>query len=173
MTREFIDLSNYSKEEAKVLIAKDVLKQIAAKRIIASTGRYISIDNLDEDNNYEQLHEVLESTTVCEVCALGSLIYSRAMVANKISSDVMDGDDLDWDSLSILEQHFTAKELTELEYLFELGDWGKYAKEISVERKQEISGVREKLRLLSEEDRLIKLMSNIIDNNGNFVPEAL
>lgn len=167
MTRQFIDLSKIPKAEARVLIAQDVLNQLNLKKIIATSGTYFAFEDVPFDEK-DFLHEVLDKTQ-CQVCALGSLYYSRVQVANETKCDVVERvGDYEEDSvlnsvnnvhtiMPDLNQYFDWSALDKIENYFEgwfEGDTFYYAN-------------------LDPEIRMRKIMQNIIDNNGDFKPELL
>lgn len=174
MTRQFIDLSEISKAEARVLIAQDVLNQLNLKKIIATSGTYFAFEDVPFDEK-DFLHEVLDKTQ-CQVCALGSLYYSRVQVANETRCDVVEriGDyeeDIgDYEEDSVLNNiNSTHTIMPDLNQYF---DWSALDK---IENYFE--GWFEGNTFYSDnpdpEIRMRKIMQNIIDNNGDFKPELL
>ena len=166
MTRQFIDLSKIPKAEARVLIAQDVLNQLNLKKIIATSGTYFAFGDTTFDGG-DFLHEVLDKTQ-CQVCALGSLYYSRVQVANETKCDVVEriGDFEDESLNSInnvhtimpdLNQYFDWSALDKIENYFE--GWFEANTFYNNNPDPEI--------------RMRKIMQNIIDNNGDFKPELL
>ena len=167
MTRQFIDLSKISKAEARVLIAQDVLNQLNLKKIIATSGTYFAFEDVSFDGE-DFLHEVLDKTQ-CQVCALGSLYYSRVQVANETRCDVVErigGYEEDFVLNSIndvhtimpdLNQYFDWSALDKIENYFE--GWLEADTFYNNNPDPEI--------------RMRKIMQNIIDNNGDFKPELL
>ncbi len=164
MTRQFIDLSKISKAEARVLIAQDVLNQLNLKKIIATSGTYFAFGDTTFDGG-DFLHEVLDKTQ-CQVCALGSLYYSRVQVANETKCDVVEKIREDESLNSInnvhtimpdLNQYFDWSALDKIENYFE--GWFEGDTFYNDNSDPEI--------------RMRKIMQNIIDNNGDFKPELL
>ena len=164
MTRQFIDLSKIPKAEARVLIAQDVLNQLNLKKIIATKGKYFEFKGgVFDDNDF--LHEVIARSS-CEVCALGSLYYSRVQLANETKCDVVRSSAYGRDINLInnsgtmsedLLQYFNIAELDSIESFFE--GWSE-ALEFAYNNPD-------------PEIRMRKIMQNIIDNNGDFKPELL
>jgi len=164
MTRQFIDLSKIPKAEARVLIAQDVLNQLNLKKIIATKGKYFEFKGgVFDDNDF--LHEVI-ARSPCEVCALGSLYYSRVQLANETKCDVVRspayGRDINLINNSgtmdeDLLRYFDGEQLAEIESFFE--GWSE-ALEFAYNNPD-------------PEIRMRKIMQNIIDNNGDFKPELL
>lgn len=164
MTRQFIDLSKIPKAEARVLIAQDVLNQLNLKKIIATKGKYFEFKgDVFDDNDF--LHEII-ARNPCEVCALGSLYYSRVQLANETKCDVVQSSDYSNGSKLIsnsetmeedLLQYFDEEVLDKIEAYFE--GWYSAAQFADNNPDPEI--------------RMRKIMQNIIDNNGDFKPELL
>lgn len=173
MTRQFIDLSKLPKDQARVLIAQDVLKQIKAGKIAAVAGSYLILYNA---SGKEQFHEVLESASDCEVCALGSLMYSRVLLADKMNCSgfrkhlFIDRSDLD--DMKELLKYFETEELAKIELFFEGYSTGNYAG-IHIQSAENRKQAYDFLIKFPEQNRLQKIMQNIIDNGGTFVPEKL
>ena len=164
MTRQFIDLSKIPKAEARVLIAQDVLNQLNLKKIIATSGTYFAFGDTTFDGG-DFLHEVLDKTQ-CQVCALGSLYYSRVQVANETKCDVVEKIREDESLNSInnvhtimpdLNQYFDWSALDKIENYFE--GWFEGNTFYNDNPDPEI--------------RMRKIMQNIIDNNGDFKTELL
>jgi len=166
MTRQFINLSKIPKAEARVLIDQDVLNQLNLKKIIATSGTYFAFEDVSFDGE-DFLHEVLDKTQ-CQVCALGSLYYSRVQVANETKCDVVERiGDFEDESLNginnvhtimpDLNQYFDWSALDKIENYFE--GW--------------FEGNTFYIDNPDPEIRMRKIMQNIIDNNGDFKPELL
>ena len=164
MTRQFIDLSKIPKAEARVLIAQDVLNQLNLKKIIATSGTYFAFEDVPFDEK-DFLREILDKTQ-CQVCALGSLYYSRVQVANETRCDVVGKIDDDEVTNSIsntetimpdLSQYFDWSALDKIENYFE--GWFEGSTFYDNNPDPEI--------------RMRKIMQNIIDNNSDFKPELL
>ena len=164
MTRQFINLSKIPKAEARVLIDQDVLNQLNLKKIIATSGTYFAFEDVSFDGE-DFLHEVLDKTQ-CQVCALGSLYYSRVQVANETKCDVVEKIREDESLNSInnvhtimpdLNQYFDWSALDKIEDYFE--GWFEGNTFYNDNPDPEI--------------RMRKIMQNIIDNNGDFKTELL
>jgi len=75
-----------TKAEKRVLIAKDVLKLLGAKRFKAKTGNaYLRVNkNITQKHIDLPLEEILKTTKNCEACALGSLFYAHVNRFNQV-----------------------------------------------------------------------------------------
>ena len=71
--------SEMTPSEKRVTLAKDVISQLKKQKLNACTGAYITIDNIDDAKDNEQLNEVLKKQGTCEVCAKGALFISHIM----------------------------------------------------------------------------------------------
>src|SRR5579885_1896683 len=90
ITRANAAFAKLSKAEQRVAIAKDVLKQLKAKKIRPKFGVYLGMPSRSDDLNFRKhlipnlmdeklndkdLQEVLQKIPTCEACALGSMFY--------------------------------------------------------------------------------------------------
>lgn len=178
------DITKMTKAEARVAIAKDVIKQIKAKKFVAEKGTYVRIDSMFDDDVRE---EVLKDASdvrdivcnpkagVCTVCAMGSLFLSTARLFDNLpipKEEAYDGDLLsglpkpyvegensaapEGYQKSPLKRYFSKLQLSLIEAAFE--GWptkdGQYIE----------------LNSIHDEDRLLEIMKNIVSNDGKFVP---
>lgn len=161
------DFSKMSKLEKRIVLAKDVIAQIEAKRYTARLGTYLDIrdkkvERYTEDSLLDK-SKIGEKNIVCEVCAIGSLFVSNAILSNKKLTD--DDDKM----LSSLRNIFSKKEMRTLEYLFEgrdIDDMFEAKTHKNIQIKKDIAKYRVGQR--GAEQRLVNIMQNIIDNKGNF-----
>ena len=138
--------------QRRVALARDVLAQLEAKKIIPEYGTYVSA-----------------SDAFCETCALGAMMVSCCGV------DDADGARED-DVIECLVPLFSRRELAEIEASFE-GDTGmpmqhraRYASARLRRFAEVFEGTAEHI---PPEARLRAIMSNIIANDGEFVPGTL
>ena len=161
------DFSKMSKLEKRVVLAKDVIAQIEAKRYTARLGTYLDIRDKKVERYTERSSldktKIGEKNVVCEVCAIGSLFVSNAILSNKKLTD--DDDKM----LSSLRSIFSKKDMRTLEYLFEgrdIDDMFEAKTPKNIQIKKDIAKYRVGQR--GAEQRLVNIMQNIIDNKGNF-----
>ena len=155
--------------ENRIKIAKDVIEQIKAKTLIPS-GIYLYWEGMGQ--KYGEFSELLKGKT-CEVCAIGSMFVCA----------VKEWDNQEYNSSSktyfnYLAQFFSMDTLNQIEYLY-MG-WNIYGvnydceSEEEIERKQTLND--KYLDFYSNNDgaeRIIKIMENIIQNNGDLVHTQL
>ena len=184
--------------EKAVLVAKDVLLQIKAKRYIPSTGRYIMFQ---DDIPFEgSIKENFDQIPECEVCALGSMLMSSTHLGNILTTDDIgsnpDGDDLRESKkiTKLFSSIFTDKQLLLIESTFEgysefkgMGDSKTDIKkryqedfiyeELSDRYSTETLTFDETLacemffrKYHDSDKRLNAICRNIIKNNGIFIP---
>lgn len=79
-TEEFYKLS---REDRAVLVAKDVLSQLAAKKYVPQSGTYIEFT--DGVSRKGQIKDEFSSIEKCKVCALGSIIMSSTHFGNRLT----------------------------------------------------------------------------------------
>jgi len=171
----------------RVMIAKDVIEHVNVKNIKASRGAYFEGGEYPEIGETKKskvsLQEVLPKMESCSVCALGGMFYSSIAINNKFKADVMDKRDgeidteVDGDDVRIkLGKFFSKHQMALIESAFEGED---YSYENDVE---DMSGAKElELEVATEFCRkdglkmdskkaIIKIMNNIIENEGKFKP---
>jgi len=172
-----------TKAQKRVMIAKDVLAQIKAKRYFPESGEWVeplwSGDQKSMDiklNPNSSIKDAFKSKAInsCRVCALGGLFMSCTNLNNNTTvQDLKDetyiGDLVaDDDKISNgLNRIFTQKQLMLIEIYFE-GSQGYFRDNLSSDEKAETF-----LENYSDDERLEMIMQNIIDNNGTFKPSKL
>lgn len=166
-----------SRAEQRVAIAKDVIAQLDAKKIVARST-YFSPPQKVEDKcraryGDEKVRELdLSEVTAqvkCEVCGIGAVFLSTVEFNDKLkvkeffSYDPIHGYLSDRDNqVEYLGKWFSSKQLDEIEEYFENGSPGcDEAKPWSSSPIQ---------REVKREKRLRMIMENIISNNGKFDP---
>ncbi len=152
-----------SKAEKRVQLAKDVIKQIGAKKFIPTRGAYLENSNSDlnsdifsEKDYGKQVNELLKNKK-CKVCALGSAFVAGVLRANDMVCDttyVAEGTMRDY-----LHKYFgfNISELFDIECAFEgfLADG-------------EIQNFY--VNYPNKKENLLAIMKNIIKNKGKFKP---
>lgn len=192
-TKQFQKLS---KAKKAVLVAKDVLEQLAAKKYRANTGNYISFDGQipfegDIKSNFDKLPS-------CKVCALGSMLLSCTKLGNVLTTDDIDtsvghSDLTSSDNVRVLfDSIFSNKQLLLIETAFEgYNDWKymsnsdefkEYEKDFEYYQSADRYGDDETLSFeeasactkfymkYRKDVRLIAICNNIIENDGTFIP---
>jgi hypothetical protein len=175
-TSEFIALPL---NEQRVLVAKDVLEQIRLEKYVARRDRYMRIfsrlsyyelEFLDIKSNFDKLD-------YCDVCAMGACLLSITRFKNELK--FMEADSGYFGNpkskaVEMLLSVFEGKQLTLIEAAFEYvyGDStnvGKHAGFLLEDAEKE-AALKFRPSVYSDEEALIKIMQNIIDNNGTFIP---
>ncbi len=169
--------------QMRVIIAKDVLAQIASRRYRPAEGSWVANSNVGDLDLYiedrlaedEKLCKVDASEYVnkvkkCSVCALGAIFMSQ--VSNFGGVTFIDGryaydvfEDLD---RSPLKKYFSVNQLKLIEACFEGLD-GIYADYIG-KSSDRISAQTYYICHNDATKRMIAIMNNIIRNKGTFVP---
>jgi len=178
-----------TKAEKRVMIAKDVLAQIKAKRYIPESGTWVDPNwNIrNEIDGTESVQKLFADRTIetCNVCALGGLFMSCTNLNNNTCvSDINCGGEgsllgemiQEGDTLSNgLNKIFSKKQLQLIEVYFEKGDgWfgedgytGNYIGEDS----RHVEYFNDAYP--DDDERLVEIMKNIVANDGTFVPSKL
>lgn len=151
-----------SRNEKRVHLAKDVLLRIKSEHLYLSKGEFFS-------NKYEMTHSKLKSfinTQQCIVCAKGAIFCSYVGIVNEIEYVPNQRVDNWKKDLDPLLKIFTRFELDLFETLYEniMYSWCKSRRTIFniLEYYQENTA-------LSNLERIIDLMENIIENEGELI----
>lgn len=176
-----------TKEQRRVMIAKDVLAQLKAKKIIARRGRWLVIPVKKSTPQDAQVCDVADKVT-CSCCALGSMMLSEIRHNDAVTIGDADRDGRDWgygmeknrvelwhkDSEVYqstarngdrLRRYFTKAQLQLIEIAFESGDGNYSAFSRTEERAAKLFTTKD-----GPDYRMRKIMENIIANNGKFIP---
>lgn len=184
-----------TKAGKRVMIAKDVLAQLKAEKIIAQRGSW-AIIKADKPINYEdEVCNIIDAKgTTCTCCALGSMMISEIRMNDRLIVDAVDADrDEDSETLSLwhsvgdvdsyaddemynedrLRSYFSEEQIALIENAFEQGS-GEYSCSYTTDHLD----IDDELIVAEEfgdryenpEDRLVAIMKNIIKNKGTFVP---
>ena len=173
ITKANKDFDKMSAAEKRVQIARDVLAQLASKRLIATTGTWLAgsdegdlFSRKDVDKNPE-LQKVLSSTKKCAGCALGGMFMCAVERADNLklgdlSDDSQSQKQLQTDDVfAYMEQFFSLEQLHQIEAAFEQGD-GHASDEDAADWLSEVDEASERMRLI---------MENIVVNKGKFLLE--
>lgn len=174
-----------SPAEKRVLIAKDVIAQIKAKRFKPKSGVWVQpvdakntrdIELDDEFNEDASVRELFleKKIPACECCALGALFMSCTLYNNQTTvQDFVDEVRFDFEEhvevgkfTNGLTRFFSRSQLKLIETAFE-GGYGAFR---SPSAKTMANLVRWEEKLPDDQKRLVAIMNNIIDNKGTFVP---
>lgn len=169
-----------TKAQKRVMIAKDVLAQIKAKRYFAESGEWVKPLWSDDQKSIaiklypkSSIKDAFKSKAInsCRVCALGGLFMSCTNLNNNttvqdLKNETYIGDLVaDDDKISNgLNRIFTQGQLMLIESYFEGGEG--YFRDGN-EKTQTF------LESYNDDERLKIIMQNIIDNNGTFKPNKL
>lgn len=153
----------------RVKLAKDVIKHLQGKDKIITAVRNSYFDlNLSWDAEYDwsyssQVDEVVSSIG-CEVCAIGALFIADVMIRDRATVHDAYGVDTMKRRLS---KHFGVRALELIETAFEMVP----APGGTIDDGEIIDkAIRFGKRFESDKRRMIAIMNNIIDNDGDFIP---
>lgn len=151
-----INFEDLLPNKKRIAIAKDVLKRVEAEKIQPIRGKFI--------HRYSTFsHNV--PVEVCQACALGAILISCAD-KSKITIDVSKslGGDPSSTRLNIheaLKPYFSSEQLDLIEIAFEGSSHREYISASAVLNTKIFS---------NSKDTLYKIMTNIIENDGVFIP---
>lgn len=166
------------KAEKIILIAKDVIKQLNTKKLIANAGSYVNIYNqgLKKDDDIQKNYSKVKE---CRVCALGACMMSATKFGNilKVKDVGIGTEELDNDNTrKLFNSIFSPKQLLLIETAFESHNLGtRYATDILDDTLELTDSEIDKCNAFYDsycydKDRLIAIMENIIRNEGIFRP---
>lgn len=174
--------------EKRVLIAKDVIAQIKAKKFKPTPGMWVLLKNKQnrdladptavfEGTNSVRKLFLAEEIPSCSCCALGAVFMSCTLYNNKTTIADLDEET---DSFDVrvreteygsftngLTKFFSRDQLQLIEIAFE-GGGGAF--DVDEEDLEEVHAADWVKKLRNAEKRLVAIMQNIIDNKGRFVP---
>ncbi len=164
-----------NKARKRVMIAKDVLRQLDAKQLDVDMAPYCSI--VFPKIKTTNLQKLLTKTDECSVCAIGAVFCSTVLYRNKFeinkhnSAFDDNGKEMyfssDRESIKdYLIDLFDEEQCKILEYLFE--GWCCYDK-LNIPADH----LAYKYNLYNKSDRLRFLMNNIIKNKGTLIIEGI
>lgn len=168
-----------TKAQKRVMIAKDVLALMKAKKIRPRYGSFVSADLPKATASATQICDVFADKAKpidCRCCALGAMMVSEIRHMDAITlGDVGDSEPTQFgiwiDRASKgdrLENYFSTSQLETIEIAFERG--GGYYQVYS----QSPRGKRVAAEMFDEDDRpdkrMTEIMRNIVANNGTFKP---
>lgn len=180
-----------TKGEARVAIAKDVLKWIDAEEIQVGTSEYVYnpelISKEDLDTNADLRKKLKGQRKDCQVCALGAAFLAAVDRFNKVGcSDVITQGEFIYQGehynntmsrmtrrsvTSYLNKFFSPTQLNLIEIAFEQstgpidGDQGRELFMKALDFSYNYDGASE-----NDSDRLKRIMNNIVRNKGTFKP---
>jgi hypothetical protein len=140
----------------RVEIAQDVLKQLGTT-CIPSPGIYVNFENAVPDGVQDLQQHVLK--TKCEVCAQGALFVAAVRRFNEFPAKGMIGRFIvtQRELFIYLSKWFPDEDLNAIEDYFEgFSEGGDFAE-----------------TYVDATDRMMRIMQNIIDNDGDFSPTSL
>lgn len=143
-----------SKAKAAVQIATDVLKQLKARRLIASSG-YLCFEGISRNygahNNRNKQMQELVAGKRCEVCGIGALFVAAVDIADDITLGQYWSEGSQESIRRYLVQWFDARDIQHVERAYE--GWDNYA---------------DVTALIPRSQRLELIMKNIVRNEGRF-----
>jgi hypothetical protein len=182
--------------EKRVLIAKDVLAQIKAKRFAAAHGVWVDAANKplsaapgyihiaapidDKFSETDSVRELFIAGDIqrCRCCALGALFMSCTLYNNKTTVEDF-VEEISWDFGEIVDNgqfknqltsFFSRAQLKLIESVFE-SENGVFDVGTDDRKRDLVDAWSHKFR--QPEDRLVAIMQNIIRNKGTFVLKDL
>ena len=176
-----------TKAQKRVMIAKDVLAQLKAKRYIPESGVWVEpmYKSRKMGNEEESVQKLFaeKNITKCNVCALGAMFMSCTNMNNNTTVGDLEDEcggvlgELIEDNYKLsngLNRIFTCQQLALIETYFENGGGyfetgGRYFQHRVVDYDH-----LDKFSITYNEDKRLELiMKNIIENQGTFKPKKM
>jgi hypothetical protein len=161
--------------QRRVLIAKDVLKQIASKRLVPTTGVYTrgrlkSKPDASDSVSTIGAREAIAAMPKCTACAVGSVLVSGALLGNRCTLGDLGQGYTNTENLSLDREHaaryFTISQLDLMEVAFEGDELGW----LKISDKQLAMARAFHNKHGTDKECLIAIMKNVIRNEGTFKP---
>ncbi len=191
--------SELTKAEKRVSIAKDVIKQLKAGKIIAKRGTYFfmddirvrdefyttSVKNPDRDSSeWEirknvELQPFLQKAKKCDACALGSMFICEVTERDKFKSKYLCINDkqilkrLDIFSklqLRLIEAAFERQVIVDVEKKLVIKKGASMNSPDTITTLLAKKAIKFGYKYKSNSKRLIAIMMNLIKNKGQFIP---
>jgi len=184
------DAKKFAKLDAagkRVMIAKDILLQLDAKKLVAEQGRYVSISSLYEFDDTQDIKANYSKIKECPVCALGACLMATTKFNNHLKfGDI--GPTVSYMNTSkvsfVLQELFSDEQLLLIECAFEgmITGESSYASQTfgtnlpadEFKKAYDFANkFREKYSIDAKNTSTLKMeaiMNNIIQNKGTFIP---
>jgi hypothetical protein len=178
---------NASAAMKRVMIAKDVIGHLKVKNILPYKGKYFDGGPFPEigetTKSKVSLQEVLPEMKACKVCAIGGMFYSSIAINNKFKADVIDKNygeiysEFDGDEVKKkLGRFFSNYQMALIETAFESEDFSEengiyeMSKVKTLEFSRAFYFCTDKGKRINSQEAIVKIMNNIIENEGAFKP---
>lgn len=158
-----------SPAEKRVIIAKDVLAQVAMKKLVPANGHWLR--GYESSDLSKQLDVAIREADSCSACAAGAIFACAVMRKDDITisrAGGLPGDEVDPPGIvdsdpiwSYLRNIFPTGMLDAIETAFERGGGATY---------HSYEAAHFAPRAKSPKARMVAIMNNIIENKGDFIP---
>jgi hypothetical protein len=175
-----------SPADKRVLIAKDVINLIESKKIIPTSGEWVSPDYSNyNDHDYDAMQKhsfqktFLEgSVKKCECCALGSMMVSCTLFKNKVKMAQLDDGAMDYPTIQNHRSQdfmgfrniFSHDQCMLIEIAFEQGKGYFFTPETEDPNDINSRAIKFGKKYRSNKSRLLAIMKNVVKNKGTFKP---
>jgi hypothetical protein len=150
-----------TRNQMRVAIAQDVLDQIAVGKFLPQKGTYFSLPTGGDATKALCKLSAKQTVPTCEVCGLGAVFTSAIHLFNELPKDMRHSQD-DGAMKRRLSPFFTIEELSRIEQFFE--GWQKH--NLFRTYPHLTQWVSWSDLFLGSGDRLVLMMSSIVQNNG-------
>ena len=165
-----------TKTEKRIAIAKDVIAQIKSKRLLPQIGNGFLLPRMTNfENSWADGYTNLQVGTIladrkCEVCALGAMFVSTIDMRDQATCNSLRVPRVDSIRRTQIHEYlddiFSVSQLTIIERAFEVDKLDFDDESVAGALACEAFG----LAIDDASDRLIAIMTNIIENKGQFKP---
>jgi hypothetical protein len=179
------------KRAARIAIAKDVVKHVNSRHLLATRGLYLSVKEAHEDiqHSFDDIAASLSlegNHTVCSVCGIGAACMAAVGLYDQ-APDLQEGwsnwhtdhkDNDNWDiseyaldsdmMLETLGKWFSQQQLSLIECAFEASE--EHQCDSADYEDREAAAQFRPTEDFSAEEAMRDIFQNIVDNNGTFMP---
>jgi hypothetical protein len=187
-TKKLVEVNNAafkkaSRAEKRVMVAKDVIARLKTKQYRATEGRWVEPTMRNfipyDARELSLQKQIVEESEKCACCGIGAVTLSCIVFNNNATLGDLTDHKLDFDVMENtegdkfgLKKIFSPRQLALIEIAFENGE-GYYQLEDRgrLFTKAEFNKLSAQYKGYQPTTKLIAIMKNIVENNGEFVIE--
>lgn len=157
----------------RIAIAQDVKEQLRLKKLVASTGTYFRLRNYYGGEEVQLQDVIAKKQVVCEACIRGALFLSDVMKLNDytVENTYEEGWGTWPERINAKVSYFSQSQQELMEVAFEgsanFADRDVYTGQLTEEGRRAMDFHSD---YGDDEDRMIAIVDNVIENNGEFKP---
>lgn len=176
MKKKQVTFKKLTPAQKRVAIAKDVLKQIKAKKFLIESGNFAIIRNgiMPDPDVFDKGYLLSKEVEACDVCAIGAAIISGIRLFNKVTFNNPHIDPIE--SWNLIREFFEPEQAVLIENAFEIGcgayneNWSEEEPLPEVDQSEIDKAMEFGQEFDNETERAVAIFTNIVQNKGVFKP---